>query len=76
LGIKTCIIKIRKIACKSLKGRGAESGLRIVYAHYLKKQELFLLNFILKVIKRTKIGKEYLNTSNNPRLMKVRGMII
>ena len=30
LGIKTCIIKIKKIASRSLKGRGADSGLRIV----------------------------------------------
>jgi mRNA-degrading endonuclease RelE of RelBE toxin-antitoxin system len=32
LGIETCVIKIRKIACKSLKGRGVNSGLRLIYA--------------------------------------------
>jgi hypothetical protein len=34
LGISTCIIKVKKIACKSLKGRGVNSGLRLVYAYY------------------------------------------
>lgn len=34
LGIETCIIKIKKIACKSIKGKGVNSGLRLVYAHF------------------------------------------
>jgi mRNA-degrading endonuclease RelE of RelBE toxin-antitoxin system len=34
LGLKTCIIKVKKIACKSLKGRGVNSGLRLIYAYY------------------------------------------
>lgn len=34
LGIETCIIKVKKIACKALKGKGVNSGLRLVYAHY------------------------------------------
>ena len=31
LGIETCIIKVKKIACKALKGKGVNSGLRLVY---------------------------------------------
>ena len=34
LGIETCVIKVKKIACKSLKGRGVNSGLRLVYAYF------------------------------------------
>jgi hypothetical protein len=34
LGIETCVIKVNKIACKSLKGRGVNSGLRLVYAWF------------------------------------------
>lgn len=34
LGIETCVIKVKKIACKSLKGRGVNSGLRLVYAWF------------------------------------------
>jgi len=40
LGIKTCIIKVKKIACRSLKGRGVNSGLRLVYAHFEKEGEI------------------------------------
>ena len=32
LGLQTCIIKVKKIACKALKGRGVNSGLRLIYA--------------------------------------------
>ncbi len=42
-GITSCIIKVKKIACKSLKGKGVNTGLRLVYAHFesteLKKNE-------------------------------------
>lgn len=34
LGIETCVIKVKKIACKALKGKGVNSGLRLVYAHF------------------------------------------
>lgn len=34
LGIETCVIKVKKIACKALKGRGVNSGLRLIYAYY------------------------------------------
>lgn len=34
LGIKSCVIKVKKIACRSLKGRGVNTGLRLVYAHF------------------------------------------
>jgi len=34
LGIETCIIKVKKIACKALKGKGVNSGLRLIYAHF------------------------------------------
>ncbi len=36
------VIKVKKIACKSLKGRGANSGLRLIYA-YLEKDRCILL---------------------------------
>ncbi len=40
LGITTCIIKIRKIACKSLKGKGVNSGLRLVYAYFEEEKKI------------------------------------
>jgi hypothetical protein len=36
LKLNTCIIKVKKLACKSLKGRGVNSGLRLVYAYFPK----------------------------------------
>ncbi|WP_299222577.1 hypothetical protein [uncultured Aquimarina sp.] len=38
LGIEDCIIKVKKIACKSLKGKGVNTGLRLVYAHFRSKE--------------------------------------
>lgn len=34
LDLQTCIIKIKKIACKALKGRGVNSGLRLIHAYF------------------------------------------
>jgi hypothetical protein len=34
LKLNAGIIKVKKIACKSLKGRGVNSGLRLVYAYF------------------------------------------
>lgn len=34
LGLETCVIKVKKIACKALKGRGVNSGLRLIYAYF------------------------------------------
>lgn len=34
LGLESCIIKVKKIACKALKGKGVNSGLRLVYAYF------------------------------------------
>ena len=48
LGIHTCVIKIKKIACKSLKGRGAESGLRIVYAYFEEEERIVFIELYFK----------------------------
>lgn len=35
LGIKKPkIYKVKKFACKSLKGKGVQSGIRVIYAHF------------------------------------------
>ncbi len=39
LGITNCVIKVKKIACKSLKGKGVNTGLRLIYAHFKKRME-------------------------------------
>jgi len=39
LGLETCIIKVKKIACKSLKGSGVNSGFRLIYANFPDEQK-------------------------------------
>jgi len=48
LGIKTCIIKIRKIASRSLKGRGANSGFRIIYAYFKAEERITFTEIYFK----------------------------
>lgn len=48
LGIDTCIIKVKKIACKALKGRGVNSGLRLIYAHFPKEQKIIFIELYHK----------------------------
>lgn len=43
LGIKTCVIKVKKIACKALKGKGVNSGLRLVYAHFVESEHIVFI---------------------------------
>ena len=39
LGLNTCVIKVKKIACKALRGRGVNSGLRLIYAYFENKKK-------------------------------------
>lgn len=48
LGLKTCIIKVKKIACRALKGRGVNSGLRLVYAHFQIEEKIVLIELYHK----------------------------
>jgi len=48
LGIETCIIKVKKIACKALKGRGVNSGLRLIYAHYPIEERIVFIELYHK----------------------------
>lgn len=48
LGIETCVIKVKKMACKALKGRGVNSGLRLVYAHYEEEKKIIFIELFHK----------------------------
>ncbi|MGL4630793.1 MAG: hypothetical protein ACRCVT_06250 [Leadbetterella sp.] len=48
LALETCIIKVKKIACKSLKGRGVNSGLRLIYAHFPDQQKITFIELYHK----------------------------
>lgn len=49
--IKFQIYKIRKFACKALKGRGVQSGIRIIYAYCLEKARVDFLEIYFKAEK-------------------------
>ncbi len=48
LGLETCIIKVKKIACKALKGRGVNSGLRLIYAYYAREMKIVFIELYHK----------------------------
>ena len=51
LGIETCIIKVKKIASKSFKGKGVNSGFRIIYAHFENEDKIVLIELYHKSVK-------------------------
>ncbi|MCD4813668.1 hypothetical protein K8S19_08260 [bacterium] len=55
------IYKARKFACKALKGRGANSGIRVIYAYYAAENKVALIEIYFKGDKekedRGRIGK-------------------
>jgi hypothetical protein len=61
LGIETCIIKVKKIACKALKGRGVNTGLRLVYAHFPDKQRIVFIELYSKSDKENEDRQRILN---------------
>jgi mRNA-degrading endonuclease YafQ of YafQ-DinJ toxin-antitoxin module len=48
LSLETCIIKVKRIACKALKGRGVNSGLRLIYAHFPDEQKITFIELYHK----------------------------
>jgi mRNA-degrading endonuclease RelE of RelBE toxin-antitoxin system len=42
------MFKAKKFACRSLKGRGANTGLRLIYAYYEEKDKLELVEIYFK----------------------------
>jgi mRNA-degrading endonuclease YafQ of YafQ-DinJ toxin-antitoxin module len=48
LGLTTCVIKVKKMTCRSLKGKGANSGLRLIYAHFEEEKKITLVEIYHK----------------------------
>lgn len=61
LGIETCIIKIKKIASKSFKGKGVNSGFRIIYAHYEEEEKIIMIEIYHKSNKEIEDKERILN---------------
>ena len=48
LGLESCVVKVKKIACKSLKGKGVNSGLRLVYAYFKEEESIVFIEIYNK----------------------------
>ena len=48
LGVTTCVIKVKKIACRSLKGRGVNSGFRLIYALFKEENRIVFIELYHK----------------------------
>jgi hypothetical protein len=61
LGLSTCIIKVKKIACRALKGRGVNTGLRLVYAYFPAEQKIKFIELYHKNDKENEDKKRILD---------------
>lgn len=61
LGVETCNIKVKKIACKALKGKGVNSGLRLIYAHFPNEQKITFIELYHKNDKENEDKKRILD---------------
>lgn len=48
LGIQPNIIKMKRIACKAMKGKGSNTGLRLVYAYDKNLEKITMIEFYHK----------------------------
>lgn len=59
--------KVKKFQCKSLKGRGAKSGIRIIYAYYPAEQKIIFLEIYFKADQTNESRQrilDFINTNN------------
>ncbi len=59
------VCKIKKFACKALKGRGSKSGIRIIYAFHVKSLKVDFIEIYFKADQEIEDGeriKQYLNS--------------
>lgn len=58
------VCKLKKFACKALKGRGIKSGIRVIYAYHIKTAKIDFIEIYFKADQEKETqGKisEYLN---------------
>lgn len=60
LGLETCVIKVKKIACKALKGKGGNSGLRLIYAFFPDEPKIVFIELYHKNDKENEDRKRIL----------------
>lgn len=53
LSLETCVIKVKKIASKSFKGKGVNSGFRLIYALFAVEERIVMIELYHKSEKET-----------------------
>ncbi|MCX5751098.1 MAG: hypothetical protein NT099_05475 [Candidatus Saganbacteria bacterium] len=48
LGVQCEIVKIKKFTCRALKGKGSQSGIRIIYAFHGEEQKIVFIELYYK----------------------------
>lgn len=48
LGIESCVIKVKKIASKSFKEKGVNSGFRMIYAYFEQEERIVYIELYHK----------------------------
>jgi len=61
LTLETYVIKVKKMACKSLKGRGVNSGLRLIYAYFKDQEKMVFVELYHKNDKENEDKQRILN---------------
>lgn len=61
LSIDTCVIKVKKIASRSFKGHGVQSGFRLIYAYFEKNEKIVLVELYHKSKKDLEDRERILN---------------
>lgn len=61
LNLQTCIIKVKKIACKALKGRGVNSGLKLIYACFPDEPKITFIELYHKNDKKNEDKKRIMD---------------
>ena len=64
LGIDYKIFKVKKFHCRSLKGKGANSGMRIVYSYLESERKIKFIEIYHKSDKENHDRKRILNNYN------------
>lgn len=61
LGIESCVIKVKKIASDSFKGRGSNSGFRLIYAYFQETAKIVFVELYHKNDKENENRKRILS---------------
>ena len=62
LGIITCVIKLKKIASDSFRGKGVNSGFRLIYAYFEQEKRIVFIELYHKSEKENEDKKRILRS--------------